>query len=507
MPDDILLARGITKRFPGVVALDRVSLTVRSHEVHALMGENGAGKSTLFKVLTGAEKWDEGELSLGGARIRPGSPREAEAAGISTVYQEVNLCPHLTIAENILLGRHPRRFGLIDRRASKARARAALARLGLAVDVDRPLHHYSIAVQQMCALARALDVRARVLILDEPTASLDRREVEELFHVLRRLRDDGLAIVFVSHFLDQVYELADRITVLRQGRNVGEFMTRALSRMRLIEAMTGRGLESGGAVKSTERRKRGSSPAILEFRDAARHNAVGPLNFSVGPGELVGLAGLLGSGRTETARLAFGLDRLHVGETWIDGEPRTLSGPAAALRIGFALTVEDRKTAGIVPHLSVRENIVLALQASRGPWRLLDAGAQRTLAQHFISALAIRTPTPETPVRNLSGGNQQKVILARWLATKPRLLILDEPTRGIDIGAKADVETLLAKLRDDGLAVVFISSEIEEVARLSERVIVLRDREQVGELLSPRINTEEILRMIAGEPGRARMAS
>ena len=502
-PAPILTARGIIKRFPGVQALDRVDFTVRSGEIHALMGENGAGKSTLFKILTGACTADGGEIRLGGWPLLPRSPRAAEAAGISTVYQEINLLPHLSVAENICLGRQPKRFGLINRKAMYHRARTALARLGVTIEVQRPLAFYSIALQQMTALARALDVDARVLILDEPTSSLDEPEVKELFHILRRLRDEGMAIVFVSHFLDQVYALSDRITVLRNGRLIGEFATAQLPRLELVQHMTGRPLAERSSSPAQPLAPVAPSEArpLLSLEGFGRRGVVAPVNLNVRAGEIIGLAGLLGSGRTELARLIFGLDRADSGLMRVNGRPVILRHPREALKLRFAFTPEDRKDAGIFPHLTVRENIVLALQSTCGLWSRLSRPKQNELALRFIQSLGIKTPDAETSVASLSGGNQQKVLLARWLATAPRFFILDEPTRGIDVGAKAEIERILAELRDRGMALLFISSELEEVERLSQRVVVLRDRAQVGELTGTAITLPAIFRLIAGSRG------
>jgi len=495
----LLEIRGLAKSFPGVKALQGVDFTVRRGEVHALMGENGAGKSTLIKVLTGVYPRDGGTVKLDRAEIFPGSPKAAEALGISTVYQEVNLIPHLSIAENIGLGREPTRFGMIRWSAVARRAEAALARVDLKLDVTQPLSSYSIAVQQMTAIARALDVSAKLLILDEPTSSLDEREVAELFAVLRKLRGEGLGIVIVTHFLDQVYAISDRITVLRDGQLVGEFETAKLPRTELVSRMIGRALsqmpppQHDGGTRQTEQRE-----AVLELRKFGRAGSIAPMDMKIGKGEVVGLAGLLGSGRTETARLIFGIDRAQTGEMLVDGAPTKFTSPRQAIRAGFAFTPENRKVDGIIPHLSVRENIILALQARQGAIKTLSRAEQEKLADKFIKLLGISTPGPEQLVMNLSGGNQQKVLLARWLATQPRLLILDEPTRGIDVGAKAEILKLVQSLREQGMAILFISSELEEVVRDAQRVIVLRDRARVGELSGDEITEENIMHTIAG---------
>ncbi len=498
MNSPLLEVRGLTKSFPGVRALAGVDFTVRRGEIHALMGENGAGKSTLIKVLTGVYDRDAGETRLDGRAISPRSPREAEACGISTVYQEVNLIPDLSIAENICLGRQPTFFGKIRWRAIMQRAKQALARLELDLDPSRQLSACSIAIQQMVALARATDVAAKLLILDEPTSSLDEREVAELFKVIRKLRDDGMGIVFVTHFMDQVYAVTDRITLLRNGELVGEYPTAELPRLELVARMIGKDVKEVAAMQSHHQGARDiSEKPFLEVKNFGRKGSIAPLDLSICPGEVVGLAGLLGSGRTETARIIFGVDKADSGEMFLNGERVNISSPRAAIRQRLAFTAEDRKVDGIIPNLSIRENIVIALQASRGAWAKLSRAKQNALAEKFIAALRIKTPGPEQPVKNLSGGNQQKVLLARWLATEPKLIILDEPTRGIDVGAKAEIEKLIDELRRDGLAILLISSELEEIVRTSQRVVILRDRKKVGELSGGAISEQAIMRQIA----------
>jgi simple sugar transport system ATP-binding protein len=500
----LLSAVGLTKRFPGVLALDGVDFHARAGEVHALMGENGAGKSTLIKVLTGVYPFDDGRVLLGGKAVRPASPLHAQRLGIATVYQEVNLIPALSAAENIFLGRMPKRWGGlggIDARAMRRGAEEALARLDVHIDVARPVQGYSIALQQMVAIARSLSMSARIMILDEPTSSLDRHEVDQLFSAMRRLKDQGLAVVFITHFLDQVYAISDRITVLRNGRLVGEHLARDLPPLELVAKMVGRDVSDlrlehpGGAVNHAADAGTGR---FVEASGIGRKGSVEPLDLSIGRGEVVGLAGLLGSGRTETARLLFGADRRESGRIVVDGRARRLANPRDAIALGFAFCPEDRKAAGILPDLSVRENIVLALQARRGWWRPIPLRKQRRLAQEYIAALRIATPDAEKPVRLLSGGNQQKAILARWLASSPTLLILDEPTRGIDVGAKAEIAALIDDLRGRGMSLLFISSEVEEVAALCARVVVLRDRRKVGELAGAELSVQSILTRVAG---------
>jgi simple sugar transport system ATP-binding protein len=493
----LLQARRITKSFPGVKALAGVDFTARRGEVHALMGENGAGKSTLIKVLTGVYRRDGGEMLLDGQPIDPHSPQEAEALGISTVYQEVNLIPYLSVAENICLGRQQTRFGFIDWKQMRLRAEQALARLGIQIDVHEPVASYSIAVQQLVAIARALDIDAKLLILDEPTSSLDEGEVERLFGIMRQLKTQGLGIVFVTHFLDQVYAVSDRITVLRNGAFVGENAAATLPRINLISKMMGKELSEADfnrarASMGVERKK-----PLVELRGLGRRGSLQPLDLTLNAGEILGLAGLLGSGRTETARLIFGIDRSDCGRMQLDGKEVSIRSPRDAMSQRFGYCPEDRKVEAIVPNLSVRENIALALQASSGWTRSVPRARQLELADRFIQALNIRTPGPEQPIRLLSGGNQQKVILARWLASNPRLLLLDEPTRGIDVGAKLEIEKLMQTLTSEGMAILFISSDLEETVRNSHRVAVLRDRRKVAELHGDEITENNIMHAIA----------
>ncbi|NUR90823.1 MAG: sugar ABC transporter ATP-binding protein [Nonomuraea sp.] len=486
--------RGIGKRFPGVKALSGVDLTLHPGEVHALMGENGAGKSTLIKVLTGVHAQDEGEVLLDGRPVAIGGPHEAQLAGISTVYQEVNLCPNLSVAENIFIGRKERI------RKQRVRAAELLARFELDLDPGALLGSYSLAVQQLVAIVRAIDIDVKVLILDEPTSSLDAGEVERLFAVMRRLRDSGVAILFVSHFLEQVYDISDRLTILRNGRLVGEYPTRDLSRVQLIGHMTGRVLSTLEELHAPPHEASEREDVVLSARNIGRKGAIAPYDLDIHRGEVVGLAGLLGSGRTEAARLLFGADTADSGEISMYGRPVALRSPHAAIEQGVAFCPEDRKRDGLIADLTIGENIILALQASRGWLRPVpDADA---LVARYIEALQITPADPDIPVRNLSGGNQQKVLLARWLITRPKLLILDEPTRGIDVGAKAEIQKLVVSLAEDGVAVVFISAELEEVLRISHTVEVLRDRRIIAALTNHGdLTPEALLETIAGGEG------
>jgi simple sugar transport system ATP-binding protein len=484
-PAPVLEMTGIGKTFPGVVALADVDFRLLPGEVHALMGENGAGKSTLIKVLTGVYTNDAGEIRLAGEPVQFSGPLQAQRAGVSTVFQEVNLCANLSVAENIFIGREPRRFGKIQWSVMRRRSADLLRRLDLDIDVSAPLASYSLAVQQMVAIARAVDVSVKVLVLDEPTSSLDTSEVEQLFRVIRRLKEDGVAILFVSHFLDQVYEIADRMTVLRNGRRIGEYRTAELPQMDLVSKMIGKELETLEQLEERTGRTHDrvkDAPPVIRAEGLGRTGAIEPFSLTVHEGEVVGLAGLLGSGRTELARLLFGADRADHGTVEIGGRPVGLRGPRTAMRHRIAFSSENRRTEGLIEELSVRENIVLALQASRGWLRPISRRRQEELAEKYIKALHIRPADPELPVRNLSGGNQQKVLLARWLITEPRLLIVDEPTRGIDVGAKAEIQRLLAELSGGGMAVLFISAELEEVLRVSHTVAVLRDRRLIQQI-------------------------
>lgn len=493
----LLSMRGISKTFPGVRALDGVDFSLRNGEIHALLGENGAGKSTLIKVLTGVHRRDAGTIQLVDRPIAPRSPLHAQSLGISTVYQEVNLIPYLSIAENVFLGRQPRRWGSIRWGEIRRRTEALLASLDLHIDVTQPLNSYSVAIQQMVAIARALDVQARVLILDEPTSSLDANETAQLFSVMRRLKAQGLGIVFITHFLEQVYEISDRLTVLRNGRLVGTFETTALPRLDLVGHMIGRSPDAVAQLDAQTPPFAADRRPLIRAKGLGRKGAIASLDLSIDTGEVLGLAGLLGSGRTETARLLFGADRADSGTVLLRGRPVRLTSPRCAIAHRMAFCPEDRKTDGIIPDLSVRANIILALQARRGWHRPLTHARQSELAERYIRALRIATPDAQKPVNQLSGGNQQKVILARWLASEPDLLIVDEPTRGIDVGAKAEIQKLIGELCARGMAILFISSELDETVRNCHRVIVLRDRRKVGELAADDISVSNIMTLIA----------
>ncbi|GAB0105625.1 sugar ABC transporter ATP-binding protein [Nocardia sp. JMUB6875] len=487
----LLSMTGIGKRFGAVTALTAVNLRLFPGEIHALVGENGAGKSTLIKVLTGIHPADAGTIRLGGEPVRFSGPQQAQRAGVSTVYQEVNLCPNLSVAENIYIGREPRRAGLVRFDTMRKAAAALVARMGLDVDVSAPLGSYSLAVQQLIAIVRAVDLDARVLVLDEPTSSLDAGEASRLFELMRRLAGEGVAILFVTHFLDQIFALCDRATVLRNGTLVGEYPVAELTHKTLVGHMLGNAagtleqIERESAEHDVPRTRTGDPETVLTATGVSgRRNSVAPFDLTVHAGEVVGLAGLLGSGRTETVRLLFGADRAVTGDIAVTGGGAggPLRSPRAAVSQGLAYCPEDRKTQGLILELSVAENILLAAQAARGWARRIPARKRAEWVAKYIAALRITPADPTLPVKALSGGNQQKVLLARWLVTQPRLLILDEPTRGIDIGAKAEIQRLVLSLSEEGMAVVFVSAELEEVLRLSHKVEVLRDRQLVAEL-------------------------
>ncbi|MCX2714144.1 sugar ABC transporter ATP-binding protein [Mycolicibacterium sp. J2] len=496
----VVQMRDIGIEFPGVKALDGVDFRLLPGEVHALMGENGAGKSTLIKALTGVYPIDSGQILLDGVPRSFGSPRQSQEAGISTVYQEVNLCPNLSVGENILLGREPRRWGRIDYRALHRRAAELLTELELSIDPRSRLGAHPIAVQQLVAITRATAAKARVLILDEPTSSLDTGEVAELFGVIRRLRDAGTAILFVSHFLDQIYAIADRITVLRNGKLVGEYPTAELPRVQLVTAMLGRAADVLEEVADNAARTTVdvSTTPVVSIDGFGRPPAVAPVTLDIHRGEIIGLAGLLGSGRTELARLIFGADRATTGALAVNGNKVTIRTPRAAIGQRFAFTSENRKDEGVFGELTVRDNLVLALQARRGFARPLSAKAKNDLVDKYMEALDIRPRRPDALMKNLSGGNQQKVLLARWLITEPELFILDEPTRGIDIGAKAQIQQLVTDLAADGMAVLFISAELDEVSRVSHRIAVMRDRHNVAQVNADQ--GDNLTELIAASP-------
>lgn len=498
----LLDMKDITKSFPGVRALDKVDFKLRAGEVHALMGENGAGKSTLIKVLTGVEEFETGSIMLDESQhpIVNRSPQEAQERGISTVYQEVNLCPNLTVAENLFIGRQPSKMGLITWKEMNRHAQDVMERLGINVDVTRVLESYSVAVQQMVAIARAVDISAKILILDEPTSSLDENEVNKLFKVMRQLKEEGLGIVFVTHFLEQVYEICDRITVLRNGTLVGEYEIQSLPRVQLVAKMMGKEFDDLASIKNEDAGAvvhKGEVPLVSAKKLGSAGN-IRPFDMDFYKGEVVGLTGLLGSGRSELVRALYCADMPDTGELEINGKKERFRSPLDAMKAGMAFLPENRKAEGIIADLSVRENLISALQAKKGAFRLIRRKEQEELADKYIKLLQIKTASQETPIKQLSGGNQQKVILGRWLMTNPDFLILDEPTRGIDVGTKTEIQKLVLQLALEGMSVVFISSEIEEMLRTVTRMGVMRDGEKVGELTEPNLTQAAIMSAIAG---------
>lgn len=491
----LLNARGICKYFPGVKALDKVDFSLQPGEIMALLGENGAGKSTLVKTLTGVYQRDSGTIELDGDIISPHNTAHAQQLGIGTVYQEVNLLPNMTVMDNLFIGNEPRKWGLVDRRSMARQATDIVRGYGLDIDVSQPLNHFSVAIQQVIAIARAISLSAKILILDEPTASLDGNEVKMLFGIMRDLRQRGISLVFITHFLDQVYEISDRITVLRNGQLVGTRDTAQLPQLELVKMMLGRELEQNALHRAGKTRF--SDEPVVEFNQFGKQGCIAPFDLRVHGGEIVGLAGLLGSGRTETAQVIFGIEQHDSGQCRLKSQPVSIRSPRHAAQLGFGYCPEDRKTDGIIGAASVRENIILALQAQRGWFRPLARKEQEEVAQRFVRQLDIKTPGIEQPIEFLSGGNQQKVLLARWLLTKPKFLILDEPTRGIDVGAHAEIIRLIESLCANGLALLVISSELEELVGYADRVIVLKDRRQVAEIATESLSVPAIMQAIA----------
>ena len=504
----LLTMHGIDKRFAGIPALRAAELVVERGEVHALIGQNGAGKSTMIKILTGYYRKDAGEILFDGNPVEFSSPQEAQRAGISTIYQEINLVPYRSVTENICLGREKRRFGLLDWPAMHAEARALLARFNIDIDVHRPLMVYPTAVQQMVAIARAIGFEAKLVIMDEPTSSLDEREVGVLFGVIRQLKAAGVSVIFVSHKLDELYAVCDRVTIMRDGRTVQVAPMTQLSRLDLVTSMLGRELtqvlrESHDADPSIGD---GRQP-VLTVRNLAAGRKVRDVSFEVGSGEIVGLAGLLGAGRTESVRAVFGADKPDSGTITFAGRENAIASPSDAIQAGMGFCSEDRKLEGIIPDMSVRENLTLALMPHLSRRGIVDEARSREIVDRFIKRLGIRCSGPEQRIRELSGGNQQKVLLARWLCMNPKLLILDEPTRGIDVGAKAEILSLIRELAGQGLGVLMISSELEEVVEAASRIFVLRDGRTVAELKGEALNEQSVMAAMAHGHESAREAA
>ncbi|MGL4239030.1 sugar ABC transporter ATP-binding protein [Tabrizicola sp.] len=498
MSAPLLSMKGISKSFGGTAALSEASLEVLPGEVHALIGQNGAGKSTLIKVLTGYHRKDGGNVSFEGRPFEVGSPRAAQEAGISTIYQEINLVPQRSVTENICLGRETRRYGLLDWRAMRAEAKRLLARFNLDLDVDQPLSQFSTATQQMVAIARAVGFSARLVIMDEPTSSLDDREAQVLFSVIRGLRDEGVSVLFVSHRLDELYEVCDQVTIMRDGRTVRMAAMTGITKLELVSTMLGRDVAraEGRATGFGTAAKPPGAP-VLRASDLSDGRAVRDVGLSVAEGEIVGLAGLLGAGRSETARLIFGDTALRVGSMLLNGSAYTPRQPSDAIRAGLGFCTEDRKIEGIVPDMSVADNMMLALRPAFGRSGIVDEARQTEIVNRFIGQLGIKCTGPDQKIRELSGGNQQKVLLARWLAMSPKLLILDEPTRGIDVGAKDEIQRLIRSLADQGLAVLMISSELEEVVEGADRVFVLREGLSVADIARADLTEDRVLAAMA----------
>ncbi|MEE8886801.1 MAG: sugar ABC transporter ATP-binding protein [Eubacteriales bacterium] len=503
MEDNVLVRmKDIVKTFPGVVALDHAELTLRKGEIHALMGENGAGKSTIIKCLTGVYERDSGEVYVDGVEgnVHCHSTMDAQNIGIATVYQEVNLCPNLSVAENLFIGREPRtKLHTIDWRTMNKQAKELMDRLKIEVDVTKTLENYSIAIQQMIAIARAVDMDAKVLILDEPTSSLDDNEVEKLFGMMRDLRDKGVGIIFVTHFLEQVYQVCDRITVMRNGKFVGDYTVAELPRVKLVAAMLGKDFDDLAAIKK-DGETSASDEIMYEATNLSHRGTIKPFDFKIHKGEVVGLAGLLGSGRSELVRCIYGVDNSQTGEASMEGKKLKIRSPLDSIKAGMAYLPDDRKLDGCIAGLSIRENICIALQARQGMFKKIPMAKQNEIADKYIDMLQIKTASRETLLGQLSGGNQQKVIIARWLATNPKLLILDEPTRGIDIGTKTEIQKLVLQFASQGMSVIFISSEIDEMLRTCSRILIMRDGKKVGELDSKEValTQESVMAAIAG---------
>lgn len=497
---NLLEVVAIRKAFNGIVALDGASLDIAPGEVHALIGQNGAGKSTLIKILTGVYRSDGGDVRFDGTNSRIASPREAQSAGIATIYQELNLVPLRSVTENIVMGYEPRRLGVfINWKDAHRRAREVLMRFGIDIDVTAPLDTYSTAIQQLVAIARAVSLDAKLVIMDEPTSSLDASEVRVLFGVVRSLRDAGVSVLYVSHFLDELFEICDRVTTMRDGKTVDCSAMEGVSKLDLIARMLGRDTSeiaeegmtefSGGAAKHGE--------VLLSAEGISTGPRLTKFDVTVHRGEIVGLGGLLGSGRTEASRALFGVDPLTGGEISIKGTHLRLDTPAAAIKVGIALLTEDRKAEGIIPDMTVRENMTLALLPKLTKKGQIDRASEKKLVQKYIDALGIKTAGMEQPIRELSGGNQQKVLLARWLAIEPELLILDEPTRGVDVGAKREIQTIIRDCVDNGCGVVLISSEFEELVEGADRIVVLNEGRSVKELKNPGVTEDILVRALA----------
>jgi ABC-type sugar transport system ATPase subunit len=502
--EPLLRMTGIDKSFPGVHALDDVEITVHRGECVALIGENGAGKSTLMKILSGVYQPDGGEIVFNGQQVSLHNPRQAQELGISIIYQEFNLMPNLTVAENVYIGREPNAGGFVNRRQMEADTRALLDALGVGLDPGAVVRNLSVAEQQMVEIAKALSFNARLVIMDEPTSALTEREVDNLIAIVHTLKARGLGVIFITHRLDEIFRMCDWVTVLRDGRNAGELPIARATSENIVRMMVGRNLDDlyEKELPAYDR----EAPPVLEVRGLSRTGTVTDasqlvledVSFAMRAGEIVGLAGLVGSGRTEVARSIFGADHFDRGEILIDGQPVRIGTPRDAIRRGIGLVPEDRKLHGLVLSLAVRENITLPALGRLVRLGFVQLAEERQVARRFVEALRIRTPSLEQQVINLSGGNQQKVVIAKWLALRPKVLILDEPTRGIDVGAKAEVHHLIAELAAQGVAVLMISSELPEILGMSDRILVMREGRLVADIPREGATQEAIMRYATG---------
>jgi ribose transport system ATP-binding protein len=499
-PDVLLEMRDIVKVFPGVVALDHARLTVMKGEVHVIVGQNGAGKSTLTKILNGAYRKDGGTVVFDGREVDFATPHQAQVGGISTIYQEINLVPFRSVAENIFMGREPRRFGLIDWPRMNRESREILSHFGIQLDVKQPLLELNVALQQMVAIARAISFGSKLVIMDEPTSSLDEREVETLFEAIRRLKASGVSVIYISHRLDELHEVGDNITIMRDGQTIQETSMAEISKLEIVAKMLGKNIGDLRRQGTTGFAERKSDIEGEPFYIAAHIEADPVLKdatIELKRGEILGLSGLLGSGRTELARMLFGADKPDKGTLTLDGNPSPIASPRDAIRQGIGYCSEDRKAEGIIPEMSVRENLTLAALPTLTKNGIIDPAEQAKIVDRFVQLLSIKTSDVEQPISQLSGGNQQKVLLARWLCLNPRLLLLDEPTRGIDVGAKAEIHHLIESLADEGMSVLMITSEIEEIVEGSNRVTVLRDGRTVAEFDREQISQDAIISAMA----------
>lgn len=497
MPSNNVLVeiKDVSKHFPGVKALDHVSLSIRRGEVHALSGENGASKSTLIKILTGVYTYDEGSIVFDGSPVAFKSTNESQKAGIGSVYQELNMIPYLSVAENIYIGDYPMGKTGIEWKELYENAQNQLDSLNIDVDAKKQLNELSTAQQQMVSIVRAVSRDCKLIILDEPTSSLDTKEVKTLFSLVRQLKEKGVAFIFITHRMEEIYQICDRITVLKDGHFIGTYQAEDLNQYQLVTLMVGR--EITQQRKQTYFSPEKDQNYVVEVRNLAKKPKVKDVSFGISRGEIVGLAGLLGSGRTEVAEMLFGSEMPDAGEILYEGILQKNISPTKAVRAGLAFCTENRRLDGIVPNMSVKNNIVLACMKQISRLGFVISRKRLALVNRYIEELRIKTPTPEQRIRNLSGGNQQKALLARWMATNPKLIILDEPTRGIDVGAKQEVERLVQQIASQGIGVLLISSEIPELVRNCDRVIVLREGEQVGELAGAQISEEAIMQIIA----------